>query len=380
MHGQSERFGLLARNRREAGPTKERTQHGFQYTGNENKGQTTMSNETIINATENSNATDANVDDRSAQYKAGIKAIVGLIREKYEDEATRSFRIGKEGLDLAIWQLHNTPNYEGSDFDTLCRNIQADVRLYVAINPKSIRVSDWIKAYAFRETVRTDIGDAVADNISLFEYLRMLGQAYTFNKKTVEGSIAKGWHGFVRTLGYDRSTGKRVTSEAFLERLDKHVKQLEQDAKPKDKAKADALSVAQNILKKDADVKKANTAITTSVVDAVKAGHLDIANIVGIVETVAKEFGKDMPSNFGFNPAECTVDDCNTLALAMYQAGKLYEMKRLADRLEKFIGKMEETRKASEPTIPLPVESDAAKRAKEQVKAESKRNRVAANA
>ena len=257
-------------------------------------------------------------DDRGAVHERAVAEIVQMIRAKYEDEGTRNFAIGKRAYEHAQWQRGNFPGYTGSDFDSLMRRIRDDVRLYVPIKADSIRVDDWARCHVLRELVREQIGDS-ADSLSCFEYDRLQRKALAFDKRNVEGTLVAGWLEMIRGVIADRETG-RVTSEDFLSRIDANAKRLAAAEKAADPVQTAAVEAAASITKKADDVRKANKAVTTAVSDALAKGNLSPEGVLGIVEHVAKELKKPMPASFGFDPAACTVQDCELLASAMFAA------------------------------------------------------------
>lgn len=317
------------------------------------------------------------LDDRGAVHKKAIADIVGMIVAKYETEAERSFSIGKRAFEHAQWQKSNFPGYKGTDFDQLMKDIRQDVRLYVAIKPESIRVDDWVRCHVLRELVRESLPDGVAESFSLYEYLILCSKALTFDKKSVEGSLVEGWADLMIGVHQDRLT-ERVSADEFQERVDANVKRLAAAKVVADPVKSAAEAAAKSINKKAEDFAKATTAVTTAVSHAIAKGDLDAGNIMGIVEAVAKDLKKPLPSQFGFDPASCTKEDCKVLASAMFAAGKYNEMKFLADRLGKMVAAMDKAREQAQST--LPIESDKVKAAREQRKAESRRNKASAPA
>ncbi len=318
-------------------------------------------------------------DDRGTVHEKAVAEIVGLIRAKYEDESTRNFAIGKRAFEHAQWQKGNFPGYTGSDFDTLMRRVRDDVRLYVPIKADSIRVDDWVRCHVMRELVRKSEGDSIAESLSMHEYNRLIGKALSFDKKNVEGSLVLGWIDLIRSVAADRAKdGGRVTSEDFLGRISEKEKSIEASKVTADPVKAAAVKAASEITKKADDSRKANKAVTSAVSDALAKGNLDTDGILGIVEHVAKEMKLPLPPAFGFDPSTCTVEDCKLLAGAMFAAGKFTEMKFLADKLSKMVSAVEKSRDAA--TQSTTIEPPAAKIAREQVRAESRRNKATAAA
>jgi hypothetical protein len=294
-----------------------------------------MSDVTIPNVS--SNGIVSGVDfDKSAFHKAAIVDIVGMIRAKYEDEGTRNFAIGKRAYEHAQWQRGNFAGYQPSDFDSLMKDIRNDVRVYVPIKSESIRVADWVYAHVLREEVSLAAGPDVAQSLTMFEYIRLIGKALSFNKKDVEGSLVEGWLDLIKGVAYDRSLPNgRVNAEDFTGRIDANVKRLADLAIAKDPV-AHAAKVAGDAAKaKIKAVNDANTAVASSVSDALAGQHLTTEGVMSIVENVAKHHGVPLPASYGFDPATCSIADCKVVAETMFRAGKFEEMKALMDALGK---------------------------------------------
>jgi hypothetical protein len=309
------------------------------------------------------------VDDREAVHKSAVSEIIGLVIAKYEDEGTRNFAIGKRALEHAQWQKGNFPGYEASDFDTLMNNIRDQVRLQVAIKSSSIRVGDWVKSYVLRTLVAESLGEDRAGKLSFFEYRTLIGRALAFDRKSVEGSLVPGWLDMITDIATTRLTGGRVSTERFFELVEATEKRLTA-------ANAKPVSPGKALAEKAADSAKANRAVSTAVSDALEAGNLSTENIVAIVDHLAKEHKQSMPAQFGFNPVSCTVEDCDLLASAMFQAGKFAEMKRLVERLAPMVASVEKLREQQ--TRQADVEPVKVKARREQAKAESKSTKAAA--
>ncbi len=320
------------------------------------------------------------VDDRGRVHENAVKDIVEMIRAKYVEEGARNFAIGQRAFGHAQWQRGNFPGYTGSDFDSLMRRIRDDVRLYVPISADSIRVDDWARCHVMRELVREADGDAIAQSLSMHEYHILIGKALSFDKKNVEGSLIPGWIDLVRSVAADRDSGTRVSADDYRNRIKATDERLKAAAASVNPVEAAAREAAASIMKKSDDSAKAVTTVTKAVSEALAAGNLKTDGVVGIVEQVAKSLKLPMPSAFGFDPGTCTVEDCNLLASAMFAAGKFTEMKVLADKLSKMVSAVEKARDAAQAHGASTIEPTAAKVAREQVKAESRRNKATASA
>lgn len=285
-------------------------------------------------------------------HEAAITEIVGLIRSKFEDEGSRNFAIGKRAFEHAQWQRGSFPGYTGSDFDTLMNRIRDEVRLQVTIKATSIRVGDWVRAFVLKSLISTDFGSDIADKLTMYEYLIIMSKALAFNKKDVEGSLNEGWADFVKAIAFDRSNGVRIGSEAFQERYDASVNVIAAAMSSKDPVAA-AAKLASEAIRAAAKAKsKANEDITTSIADALSGSHISAEGVLGILENVAKSLSIPLPSAIGFDPARCTVQDCDLLASTMFQAGKFAEMIHLRNKLDKMVSAVEKARAAALSTSP----------------------------
>jgi len=171
-----------------------------------------------------------------------------------------------------------------------------------------------------------------------------------------------------------------VSADDFRARIKANDERLKAAVATANPVQAAALKAAADITKKADDSAKANKSVTRSVSDALAAGNLSTDGILGIVEQVAKEMKLPLPPAFGFDPSTCTVEDCKLLAGAMFAAGKFTEMKFLADKLSKMVSAVEKARDAKVAHSTSEIEPTAAKVAREQVKAESRRNKATATA
>jgi hypothetical protein len=280
-------------------------------------------------------------NDVKATHDAAVNDIVGMVRAKYEDEGDRNFAIGARTYEHLLWQKEKFPAFEGQDFDNLCNRVRDDVRIFVAISPKAIKLGEWVRCHVLRELVRTAAGDAVANAISFFEYRSSYGEALHFVKAELHGELKPGWLDFYKGVAADRATGKRVSSEDFMARHANVVKALKDAAVAADPAAAAAKAASEALKAKARAVSKANEDVTSSVSDSLVNGYLTPEGVMSIVENVTRHHGLSLPTKFGFDPATCTVDDCRLLADTMFAAGKFVEIKALASVLSKMVATVE---------------------------------------
>ncbi len=155
--------------------------------------------------------------------------------------------------------------------------------------------------------------------------------------------MTPGWLDLIKGIAHERANGGRVNSETFLARIADTAKALESAKTAADPAAAAKLA-SDAIKAKTKAVHKANEDITSSVSDALANGHMSAEGVLGIVENVAKHHGIPLPTSIGFDPAKCTIADCDLLASTMFQAGKYAEMVHLRDRLDKMVAAVDKAR------------------------------------
>lgn len=298
-------------------------------------GERTMSESTAVVSDKEVKAAEK-LEERN---EGAITKIVGLIRSKFEDEGTRNLRIGKEALGHAKWQKGNFAGYEAGDFDRLMGRVADQVRLYVPI--KNIRLGDYVRVYEFTVQARELVGDAV-DKMAYHVMLKFLvPNAFVFSKTGLEGEIKPEWANCVKELILAQTGDKPLSMTEFEDRVKAHADRLAAEKATKaDPAKVALEAANQAIKAKTKAIGLANEAVTTAVSDALAGQFLNGGQVLGIVETVAKAHGIDLPS-MGFDPMTCTVKDAKMLAQAMFGAGKLAEMKVLRDTLDIMVKQVE---------------------------------------
>ncbi|AGA26482.1 hypothetical protein [Singulisphaera acidiphila] len=291
-------------------------------------------------------AVQVDADTRSTVHEKAIAEIVGMIRAKYEDEGSRNFAIGQRAFEHAQWQRGNFPDYQGQDLDNLMNRLRDDVRIHVAISAKSIKVGEWLRCYVLRSLVSS--GTDAACLLSFFEYRSLYGKALTFSKKDVEGELNPGWLEFVREVVAIRAQGGRVSTEDFMARLANHEKAIaDTRATTLDPVAAAAKVASEAIKAKTAAAAKSTKDITSSLSDGLSGGHVSADGALSILENVAKHHGIPLPSAMGFDPASCTVQDCELLASTMFASGKYAEMVALRDKLDKMVSAVDKARAAA---------------------------------
>jgi hypothetical protein len=271
--------------------------------------------------------------------ESAIGRIVGLLRKKFEDEGNRNLRIGNEALGHAKWQKGNFAGFESGDFDRLMNRIADEVRLYVPI--KNIEVGKYVLAFEFTVRARELVGDAIDKMPYHLMQRYLVPNAFAFSKTGLEGEIKPEWADFVKGIIAEQTGPKPLNVAEFQDRVKAHADRLAAEKAAKaDPGKA-ALEAANKALKEKAKaVGGANAAVTTAVSAALANQFLNGVQVLGIVETVAKAHGVDLP-NMGFDPMTCTVKDAKLLAQAMFGAGKIAEMKALRDTLDVLVKQAE---------------------------------------
>lgn len=345
-----------------------------------------MSSATI---TENANAQGVVDQPRDSTaiasvHETAVAEIAGMIRDKFSDEGSRNFSIGKRAFEHAQWQRGNFAGYEGSDFDNLMNRVRDDVRIHVAISPKSIKLGEWVRCHVLRELVADAKGRDAAEKLTFFEYRNLYGKALAFSKTEVQGTLVDGWLDFIMEIVSIRTAqvirdGKpvlnvdgtpmmgRVSSEDFFSRLEKHEKALAEAARPKLSPEQEAaLKAAEAAKVKVKATTKAQTDLTKLVSDSLSGEILPLPAVLGIVENVAKAHGLEIPSlaSAPTTIADCdfgkaTVADCDTIASGLFKAGLYAEMVHLRDVLDKMVAAVDAHRASMQIEQPEPVASGA---------------------
>ena len=284
----------------------------------------------------------------SATHEKAVADIVGMVRAKYEDEGTRNLAIGKRAFEHAQWQMGNFPKYESQDFDNLMNRVRDDVRVWVAISPKSIKLGEWVRCHVLKAKVAEAIGADSADAISFFEYRSSYSEALSFSKSELFGEIKPGWLDMYRGVVADRAKGQRVSSDDFMGRISANLKRLAALAVSTDPVAAAAKIVSDSVKAKTRAVSKANEDITSSVSDALVSGNVSPEGVLAIVESVAKAHDVALPTRFGFDPSTCTVAECKLLAETMFAAGRFDEIRALALVLNKMVATVDRNKAAQD--------------------------------
>ena len=293
-------------------------------------------------------------DERTRLNDTAVADIVGMCVAMYEDEGERSFAIGKRFFEHAQWQRGNFPGkYEQGDFVKAANRIRDEVRMLVQIKESSIQVASWARCYVLRECVRTNAGDDVADSLSLYEYICLIGKGLHFDVPNLTGEIKPGWLDMIKTVAHDRGQPDgRVTSEDFRNRI--VATELSVAA-----AKMAALDPAVAAAKVASDAVKATAAkrakaikdVTDSINDNVACGAITTEGALAILEGVAVKHGKPLvAASIGFDPVNATVTECETMIAAMFSAGRLIELRAIVAKASKAVATLEKAAgKASKP-------------------------------
>lgn len=296
---------------------------------------------------------------RAASVKfndTAVDDIVTLVRAKFDDDATRSFAIGKRFFEHAQWQAANfVGTYEQGDWVKLASKIRDEVRMFVQIKESSIRLTDWARCHVLREVVRNDAGDvkpgektrsgagdAVADSLTMYEYLAIVGKALHFDVKNLTGTIKPCWLDMIRSVAADRASA-RVTSDDFRNRITATENRIKAIADDRLTDEARAQKHASDAVKaSSAKVAKSVKSVTDSLNDAIADGSVTPEASLAILESVAQRHGKPLvAASIGFDATTATIDDCRTLSKLFATTGRIVEMKALRDALSRDIAMME---------------------------------------
>ena len=213
----------------------------------------------------------------------------------------------------------------------MCEQLETLVKMRVAV--KEVRMNVYIRVHLWVEAVK-----AICPNVEKLSYFQVANKflpTLSFDAVELTGEIKKEWLTWVRTT-VERQLGDEPLSIKELdESLRTHKTEIERERNAK-KDPEKALEQEQKAAagKDKAARRQAHEKIVDSIDKAVTEGHASTTDVVQIVSEVLKANNLSMPAKLvGFDPANCTVADCKTLAAAMAGAGKLVEMRVLRDTL-----------------------------------------------
>ncbi len=281
-------------------------------------------------------ATDA---ERKAleDYQASEAKVVELAIQTLDpkDMLRKYARLGKEALSLAAKRKASFKAWAREDLDKVCDQLETLIKMRVAI--KEVRVNVYIRVHLWVEAVK-----AICPNVEKLSYFQVANKflpTLSFDAVELTGEIKKEWLMWVRTT-VERQLGDEPLS---IKELDESIKARKAEIERERSAKKDpekALEQEQKAAaaKEKAARRQAHDKIVDSIDKAVTEGHASTTDVVQIVSEVLKANNLSLPAKMvGFDPANCTVADCKTLAAAMAGAGKLVEMKVLRDTLDAMI-------------------------------------------
>jgi len=283
------------------------------------------------------------VEDFVVYQTATVAQIVEKICTQHADASTRNIEIGRDALILAMKEKEVSRRYTATDLDAMVDTIRNRVRLRLAIKPESIKVMEWIKVYLLREQARPIMGDDMAESISITEGIHLTPEVMTFDKTTLTAAFKERWVDFLRHLAAERRADFAATNGSKFEAM---LQEWRDRLAAEDKASSDKTKTPEQLAELAAaearkttaeKVKRANTAVTSSVANALKSGDLSPAQVAACVETAAAETGKPLSAFLGVNPATITVAECRIFAETMARSGKLPEMRALRVMLSKLI-------------------------------------------
>ena len=272
-----------------------------------------------------------------------------MIREKYEDEGTRNFAIGKRGFEHAQWQKGNFPGeYLNGDFDALMNEIRVDVRMWVPIKADSIRIAHWVRCHVLRELVRTEAGDAVADALTHREYMAIIGNALRFTVKDLgrydQPPLARDDQGSRGRSGHRQGRAvksSRICATTASWHVPKRLKAVTLDPE-----KAATLAAGKAIKKESADKAKAIKQVTDSINDNVIAGNITPQGALAILEGIAKKHNTPLTTAaIGFDPATATAEECEAMIASMFGLGRIVELRAIVAKASRAVATLEKAAK-----------------------------------
>jgi hypothetical protein len=299
---------------------------------------------TLTNDTNTSNALEATVSEQSKidAYKASETKLVDLAISTLDpkDMLKKYAKMGKETIALANIRKESLAvgSWNGQkDFDKVCEDLETLVRMRVPI--KDIRMSLYARVHLFVEAVKSLCPNI--EKLSYFQVANKFVPTLSFDSTDLTGEIKKDWLTWVRVTVDQQLSDNPMSMRELDESIKSRKEEIERERAAKSKRTPEQIIEAEQKAanrKMIAERQASQTKIANSVADALSESKADVNDVVKIVNDVVKQAGLEMPSRLvGFDPINCTVEDCKTLAKAMLAGGKLAEMVVLRNTLDVMI-------------------------------------------
>jgi hypothetical protein len=301
----------------------------------------TLTNDTnasnVDSASDALKATEAE-QNKMDTYKASESKLVDLAITTLDpkDMLKKYAKMGKEVIGLANIRKESLAigSWNGQkDFDKVCDDLETLVRMRVPI--KDIRMSLYARVYLFVKAVKSLCPNV--DELSYYQVANKFVPTLSFDAVDLTAEIKKEWLTWLRLTVDQQLSDHPMSMKELDESIKERKTEIERERAAKSKRtpeqilEAEQKAANRKLIKERTD---AQTKIANTVADALSEKTADVNDVVKIVKDVVEQAGLEMPSRLvGFDPANCTVDDCKTLAKAMFHADKLVEMKALFSML-----------------------------------------------
>jgi len=274
--------------------------------------------------------------------KSEVKRIAKLAADVLDNAnmLKRWCRIGKDTLAHATWKKHQLPKFAdgtdqftAKDFKKTCDDVADEIRALVAV--KDVRVDLWVRCYLFVENVKKMGLDV--ERLSYYQVANKFLPCMSWSPSTLTGEIKPEWADWLK----DNVARQLSDAPMTIRDLDVSISNHEQDLKdaldakktPEARIESDRKKLRAERTKKENDVR---TRITTGIDEAL-GGVLTPSEVVGILDTLAKERKITLP-NVG-NPildaaATMTEHEARALAGALNRAGNIDAMLALFGALK----------------------------------------------
>ena len=309
---------------------------------------TTTTTKTTTTPEAKATATVKDVAKWVKQYDALCDALVAEIVREYETEGARNLRLGESFYNLCRKEADfYGDRYSKSHFTASMTRLRSGITPYLLIDPESIRLDRWLRAYLLRESIRTssELGEDVASSLSYSELALAATdtRALGFCPKDLSWALRAGWIPFFRDIYNIRARGERITAEEYKDRVDQRQKAIaDSRAEHTDPDNADD---ARNRAAKAAEQKRARlasaqrTKLQEALYDAIQGRAVKPGEVADMIRATAeglkisvdpaslgvssKTIGKDDVSRFVEDIAKTNVDGHKILATMIISCARV---------------------------------------------------------
>jgi hypothetical protein len=273
------------------------------------------------------------IDAYHAEQDDVVQLAIATLDPK--DMLKKYAKLGSAVAKLAKRRKASVKAWNGAkDWAKVCTDLEDIVRMRVAI--KEVKMDVYARVNLWLDAVRPVCPKV--DKLSYYQVANKFLPTLQFDASELTGEIRKEWLTWVR-LTVDKQLSDNPYS---IKELDESIKErkaeIDDERKARDKRTPEAIIAAEQKAankKLIAERSTAQSKIAQSIGDAFADKTADVNDVAKIFMDVTEQAGLAMPSRLiGFDPENCTVDDCKTLAKALLAHGKLAEMVALRDTLD----------------------------------------------